>query len=126
MDFNLNKNSTLPILKMELIMDGRNDYKQFFEDIQNSDITFCMTNIDTGVKKIGNRPATCILKECLDTENCIDDEYYIAYQWRARDVNEAGRYVGEFTITFSGSSGTLIVPISETLNINILDQDIRK
>lgn len=125
MIFEINKNSTLPTLMLELIQDGRNDYKKFFEDIQDSDITFCMTDISTGNKKIGNRPATCILKECNDTEGCINDEYYLAYEWRAKDVNTAGSYVGEFTISF-GNGGILIVPIKESLYINILDQNIKK
>ena len=30
MEFNINKNSTLPVLKMELIQDGRNDFESFF------------------------------------------------------------------------------------------------
>lgn len=126
MIFEINKNSTLPQLRLELIQDGRNDYKSFFENIQNSDITFCMTDIETGNKKIGNRDATCILKECIDTEGCINEEYYIAYNWRAKDVNTAGTYIGEFTIVFNDGSGTLIVPIKESLMIHILDQGIKK
>lgn len=124
MVFQINKNATRPKLMLELIKDGRNDYKKFFEDIQNSDITFCMTNIDTGVKKIGNRNATCVLKECINEDGCLNEEYYIAYEWRARDTNESGTFVGEFTITF-GDNSVLIVPIRETLTIQILDQGIK-
>lgn len=125
MIFQINQNSTLPQLRMELINDGRNDYKKFFEDIQDSDITFCMTNIETGVKKIGNRPATCILKECINEDGCINEEYYIGYNWRAKDVNEAGTFIGEFTISFSDGN-ILIVPIKESLEIQILNQGLFK
>ena len=38
MDFYINKNSTLPILKLDVIQDGRNDVKQIYELIQNSNI----------------------------------------------------------------------------------------
>ncbi len=34
MEFFINKNSTLPKLKMELVNDGRNDFRKFFEKIQ--------------------------------------------------------------------------------------------
>jgi hypothetical protein len=42
MEFFINKNSTLPKLKMELINDGRNDFRNFYEKIQNATITFTM------------------------------------------------------------------------------------
>ena len=34
MEFFINKNSTLPVLKLELIRDGRNDFHKFFELIR--------------------------------------------------------------------------------------------
>ena len=51
MNFHINKKSTLPMLILELIQDGRNDYNDFHEKIQNADITFTMTNMENGVKK---------------------------------------------------------------------------
>ena len=59
MEFFINKGATLPMLIMELIQDGRNDYKNFHEKIQNATVTFEMSDIDTGVKKIGCQPALC-------------------------------------------------------------------
>ena len=50
MNFYIKKGSELPLLKMELIQDGRNDYHRFFEYIQNADITFTMTNEKDGTK----------------------------------------------------------------------------
>ena len=55
MEFFINKNATLPVLKLELIQDGRNDYHSFFEKIQNADIFFTLTNIITGVKVIAKK-----------------------------------------------------------------------
>ena len=52
MEFFINKNATLPVLKLELIRDGRNDFEKFFELIQNADIYFTMTDVVTGVKRI--------------------------------------------------------------------------
>ena len=40
MEFNINKNATLPVLRLELIQDGRNDFEKFFQSIQNANIFF--------------------------------------------------------------------------------------
>jgi len=128
MDFYINKGATLPILKLELIKDGRYTYKEFHDMLQNSDIYFCMTDVVTGVKKIGKKPAECILKS--EYNGCGDDEYYIGYQFTSKDTNKPGRYVGKFIIEFLGGTvhpeGTLIVPIREELFINVLDGSIKK
>ena len=125
MDFFINKDATLPMVIMELIQDGRNDYKNFHEKIQNATVTFEMSDVDTGVKKIGCRPALCLCKTCDGNDDC-GEEYYIAYQFRAKDTNKAGVYIGKFTITFLDGSGTLIAPIREELRINVLDGSIKK
>jgi len=122
MDFFINKDSTLNPIVMELIQDGRTDYKSFHEMIQNANITFSMTNIETGVRKISKQLATCSLKESCD--DCTE-EYYIVYQWRQKDTNKPGTYIGEFTLEFLDGSGTLIVPIREELKIHILDGAIK-
>ena len=36
MEFSINKNSTLPVLKLELIQDGRNDFQKFHDKVQNA------------------------------------------------------------------------------------------
>jgi len=124
MDFFINKNATLPILKLELINDGRNDYKQFHESIQNATITFSMSEIETGNKKIGNKPALCLVKET--NVDSIDEEYYLGYQFSEKETKKSGTYIGTFTLTFEDGSGKLIVPIREELKIHILDGSIRK
>lgn len=125
MDFYINKGATLPILILELIQDGRNDYKKFYEMIQNANITFTMWDVETGMKKIGCRPATCLCKTCGESD-CNEEQYYITYQFRAKDTAKAGSYVGKFEIEFLDGSGTLIVPIREELFIHILEGSIRK
>ena len=123
MDFNINKNATLPILKLELIKDGGNDYKKFHEMIQNSNITFSMYDVETGNKRIGGKPALCVLKE--NTNDCNVEEYYLAYQFSKKETKKSGTFVGQFTIEFLDGSGTLIVPIREELFIHILDGSIK-
>jgi Sec7-like guanine-nucleotide exchange factor len=124
MNFHINKDATLPILKMELIKDGRYSFREFHDKIQNSNIYFSMSDINTGVKKIGKRSATCILKS--EYNGCEDEEYYISYQFSRKDTSKPGTYIGKFIIEFLDGSGTLIVPIREELIINVLEGSIKK
>jgi len=123
MEFNINKNSTLPVLKLELIKDGRNDFQKFHEKVQNAIIYFTMTDVITGVKKIAKKITTI---EEVVPKSCVGDEFYLIYQFNAKETSVSGRYVGQFEIVFLDNSGTLIVPIHENLYINILDSDIKK
>lgn len=123
MEFNINKGATLPVLKMALINDGRNDFGRFHEAIQDADLVFSMTNVETGIKKIGRRIATTQLKV---PEDCCGEEFYLTFQFTAKDTNTAGRYIGQFEITFGDGSGVLIVPIQEELYVNIQDGSIKK
>jgi hypothetical protein len=123
MEFFINKGASLPILKLELIKDGRNDFHNFYEKIQNAIIYFSMSDVITGVKKIGKKVAGTSLVEPV---NCVGEEYYVVYQFSESDTNKAGRYVGKFIIEFLDGSGTLIAPIKEELFINIIDGSIKK
>lgn len=123
MDFYIRQNSLLPILRMDLIEDGRHDYNKFHELIQNSTITFTMINKETGVTKVAKAPAYIKLRE---DAGCVD-EYVICFNWRKHDTKEAGNYVGFFDIDFGEvkndnyeyPKGLLKMPIRETLNITI-------
>ena len=118
-----NKDSILPILRIELIEDGRHDYNKFFEIIQNSSITFTMVNRETGVTKIAKAP--CYIK-ARENGGCVE-QYVICYDWKKRDINEEGTYIGKFNIEFGElkndeydyPKGNLIVPIREDLLITI-------
>lgn len=123
MEFSINKNSTLPVLKLELIQDGRNDFQKFHEKVQNANIYFTMTDVITGVKRIAKKLTTI---EQVKPVNCVGDEFYLIYQFTERDTAVAGRYVGQFEVTFLDGSGTLVVPIREELFINILERTIKK
>ena len=116
-EFYINKDATLPLLKMELINDGRYDFDKFYEFIQNSTITFSMTNTETGVVKIANNSSGV----SLQPKDTCNDEYYICYKWNERDTKIKGKYNGKFTITFSEifGGGKLIVPVQDELIIYI-------
>lgn len=123
-EFYINKGSLLPSLRVELIDDGRHDFAKFFDAIQNSEITFTMTDYDNGVIKIANAPATIRLRE---NNGCVE-QYVICYDWKERDVRKSGTFKGQFNIkllpdlTSEGVTyphGNLIVPIREDLMIYI-------
>ena len=124
MIFQINQNSTLPILQMELINDTKLDFNKFNECIQNAEITFCVTNTETGAKIVGGKPAKCVLKYNPTSYN--NEEYLLAFQFNERETRTPGIYTGQFTITFLDEYGTLIVPIKEELFIHILDSSIKK
>jgi hypothetical protein len=121
MEFFINKNSTLPILKMELVNDGRNDFRKFYEKIQNADITFTMYNVETKIKKISCSPSYIEMAVVNDCGNSEMPTYYITYQFTEQQTNKPGKYNAYFTINFLDGSGKLIAPIRDELFINILD-----
>ena len=122
--FYIRKNSTLPTLRMELIEDGRHDFRKFYESVQNCTITFTMVNVDTKITKIAKAPCYIKLKE---DDGCVD-KYVICYDWKPRDTKETGTFKGTFELTFGEiksdeteyPTGNLNMPIRETLNIVIL------
>ncbi len=124
MNFEINKNATLPKLKLELIKDGRNDFNKLHDKLQNANITFTMTDVNTGIKKIACKSAG--IEEVLPKNNCICEEFYLVYQFTSKETSVAGKYIGQFEINFLDGSGTLIVPIRETLYVNVLDQGVKK
>jgi len=123
MEFFINKNATLPVLKLELIQDGRNDFNRFYDAVQNANIYFTMTDVVTGVKRIAKKETSLQL---VVPESCVGEEYYLIYQFTERDTAVAGRYVAQFTIEFLDGSGTLIVPIREELFVTVLEGSIKK
>lgn len=131
MTFFLTKNSTLPNLRMEVINDGRNDFRKAYLALQAATVSFSMTNMETGIKKIANARAYVVEKE--DT-NC-EEAYIIEYRWNKRDTDTPGNYIGQFKIKFDDNisidgmtfpKGELIAPIAEDLIITISDSGIKK
>jgi hypothetical protein len=122
-EFYINKDSLLPILRMELIEDGRHDFNKFHELIQSASIVFTMINRETGVTKIAKAPAYIKARE---DGGCVE-QYVICYDWKKRDVNEKGTFEGRFDIQFGEvkndeydyPKGNLIMPIREDLLITI-------
>lgn len=123
----INQYATLPKLRIELINDGRYDYGKsyiFNNAIQNADVTFTMRNIKDDTLKISKAPCSIIL---VDQDSC-DERYIIEYEWKKRDTNEKGEFIGRFDISFKDDlkeegikydKGDLIVPIYEELCVMV-------
>ena len=120
MEFFIKKNAALPVLKMQVVKDGRVEYQQFMDLLETSTIAFSMVDVATGIPKIASQPAYIVEKTLLNPQAA--PEYYIYYQFTARDTNRPGRFQGEFILRTV--DGNLILPIREELYINIQDSFI--
>lgn len=130
--FTINQNAELPKLRVELMQDGKTDFHKFYLALQAADsVTFTMTNLETGIKKIAKAPAEIV----YDENSGCEERYLLQYTWKKRDTNESGTFVGHFHIVFNDQvvaegmtfpKGELIVPISEDLIILINDSCIKK
>ena len=117
-EFYINTSATLPVLRMELISDGRNDYDNFYDALKDADITFSMRDTETGILKVSEAAAERVLAK----DTGCEEKYILEYKWNERDTRKPGIYKGWFTINFNGhigDAGKLIVPIQEELHIYI-------
>ena len=130
--WSINKGAELPKLRVELIQDGKTDFRKFYLALQAADsVTFTMTKKETGIKKIAKAPAEIV----YDENSGCEERYLLQYTWKKRDTNESGTFVGHFHIVFNDQvvaegmtfpKGELIVPIQEDLIIIIKDSCIKK
>jgi hypothetical protein len=120
MEFFIKKNATLPVLKITVVKDGRSDYNNFMDYIEESSIFFSMIDTETGIPKILTRPAGFVKKEFMDLNTPV--EYYVYYQFTSKDTRKVGRFEGQFL--FRNDDGVLILPIRDKLFINIQESFI--
>jgi hypothetical protein len=120
MEFFIKKNATLPILKLQVVKDGRSDYNSFMDMIEESAIFFSMTNVETGIPKISTSPGGFVEKVLMDPNS--EPEYYVYYQFKPQDTNKTARYEAQFLLR--NSQGVLILPIREQLFINVQESFI--
>jgi hypothetical protein len=119
MEFFIRKNATLPVLKMQVVKDGRTGYLEIMESLESATIYFSMINTETGIPKIVSSP--CYIVSLILADGA-PTEYYIYYRFTSRDTNTPGRYTGQFLV--KNNDGNLIMPIREDLYINIEDSFI--
>lgn len=115
MEFFIKQNTTLPLLKMQIVKDGKTDYRHICDIIERSSIYFSMVDDATGIPKIISASAGFVNKVFVEPNSL--PEYYLYYRFTKNDTNRSGRYRGEFTLL--SDEGTLVVPLSDILYINI-------
>ena len=115
MEFFIKKNATLPVLKLQVVKDGRNDFNNFMKTIELSSIFFSMVDVESGIPKISSRPGGFVEKTFIEPN--AEPEYYIYYQFQNRDTNKVGRYEAQFMLRTD--DGVLILPIREKLFVNV-------
>ena len=116
--FFIKKNSTLPILKMKVVNDGRFDYKKIFDRLENAAVTFSMVD-EKGRPRVYNQQGLLI---SVDKINCPEDEeFYIGYQFKLKDTKKVGCYKAEFRLDFLDDGATAVFPIREDLYVNVVD-----
>lgn len=115
MEFFILQNATLPLLKMQIVKDGRSDYVTLMNLLEVSNIFFSMINTATGIPKVVSAPASIVEK--LYSEFGTPTEYYVYFQFTAMQTDTPGRYEGQFLL--SSDEGNLILPIREQLFINV-------
>ena len=122
MDFFIRQGASDPILKLRLVDDAKNDKSAFNDLLENSDITFEMKDVETGMYAILN--ASCVLTLSDKKYNQTTDEYYITHRFTEDQTSEKGKFEGKVTIQFLDTNldptYKLIMPIREKLFINII------
>lgn len=125
-EFFIRVGSVLPVLRMELIEDGRYDFRKSLINnaLQDSVVKFSMRDRETGILKVANADADIVLAK---KEGC-EDVYLLQYKWKPRDVKKEGIYEGWFDINFNGNivedgvdypTGNLKIPVQTNLVIYI-------
>ena len=116
MEFYIKQNSTLPILKMEIIKDGRSDFN--LNSFLSGSSTFLISLYDKS-----NDRFLFASKECYVTSEYSEfegkDLYYLNYQFTNKDTLRTGRYEAQVSIT--SDQGVILLPLQDKYYINVLD-----
>lgn len=120
MEFTIGQNASLPVLKMQVVKDGTQNFEDMMEFIERSSIFFSMVSTDTGIPKVYTKSAGFVEK--LEMNENASPEYYVYYRFTQQDTSRIGRYEGQFM--FINEDGTLVLPIREPLFINVVESFI--
>lgn len=106
MEFFIRKNSTLPVLEVNLVKDGRLDFNYINSNLTNSTIYFSMMDVETGVYKIIN--GVCELNQETNS---------VYYQFTKKNTLRTGRYLCEFS--FGTDQGIINLPLKDKLYVSV-------
>jgi hypothetical protein len=117
MNFYIKKNSTLPKLTVEVIVDSRTTFGNTNESFSSSTITFNMKDVETDIYKIIGKSVS--IKEKYSTGDSPLKSYYLETQFTLKETIKVGSFIGEFKII--NDQGTEILPLQNEITINIID-----
>ena len=119
--FFIQKNSTLPVLKLPLLQSIREQYDITDNMLENVAVTFSMREAETGVYRIANVAGSLVINR--DRPEYPDEvEYTLTYKFKLPQTNKSGRFVGEFKLDFLGEEcGKITLPNNEPIQIVIGD-----
>lgn len=120
MEFFIKKGATLPLLKLNIVQNGRNDYDNFMNTIELSSLFFSMTNVENGVPKIVNKPAGVGVYNSPIISG--ESQYYVYYQFQNTDTIKEGRFEAQFVL--KNDDGTIVLSLGDKLFINVSDSFI--
>lgn len=108
MEFFVRKNSTLPLVEVKFIKDGRSDYNYYQTLLTGSTIYFSMIDADSGIYKVLNSIAN------YDLESST-----IYYQLFKKNTNKIGRY--EVEITINDGTSIIKLPLKEKIFLSVIE-----
>ena len=116
MEFYIKQNSTLPILKVEMIKDGRSDFN--LNSFLSGNTSFLISLYDKFTDTF-----LFASKECyVTTEFSIYEGknlYFLNYQFSNKDTKKTGRY--EVQILIPSEQGVILLPLQEKYYVNVLE-----
>ena len=97
MNFYIKKNSTLPKLSVEIIIDNEVSFRNTYESFSASTITFNMKEKETGFYKIIGKSVTVKEKETVNDSPL--KSFYLETQFTKKETSKLGTFLGEFKIS---------------------------
>lgn len=117
MNFYIKKNSTLPVLSVEITVDEGTTFRTTNDSFSSSTITFSMKEEDTDRFTIIGKSVE--VKEKYTTGDSPFKSYFLETQFTKKETKKIGSFEGVFKIV--NDNGTEILPINENIIINIID-----
>jgi hypothetical protein len=116
MEFYIKQNSTLPILKMEIIKDGRSDFN--LNSFLSGTSTFLISSYDKSTDRFLFASKECYVSlEYSEFEG--KDLYYLNYQFTNKDTLKTGRY--EVQVSILSDQGVILLPLQDKYYVNVLE-----
>jgi hypothetical protein len=116
MEFYIKQNSTLPVLRMEIIKDGRSDFN--LNSFLSGSTTFLISLYDKFTDTFLFASKSCY----VTTEFSVYEGknlYFLNYQFSNKDTKKTGRY--EVQVSIPSEQGVIILPLQEKYYVNVLD-----